>query len=39
MAGDLYLEDIQIGRRFAAGPVAVSAADIKSFVVRHPVGL
>ncbi len=31
MAGDLYLEDIQIGRRFAAGPVAVSAADIKSF--------
>ena len=31
MAGDLYLEDIQIGQRFAAGPVAVSAVDIKSF--------
>ena len=31
MAGDLYLEDLHVGQRFAAGPVSVSAAEIKSF--------
>jgi acyl dehydratase len=31
MAGDLYLDDLYVGQRFAAGPVAVSAAEIKSF--------
>ena len=34
MAGDLYLEDIHVGQRFAAGPVAVSAAAIKSFAAE-----
>jgi acyl dehydratase len=34
MAGDLYLDDLQIGQRFAGGPVAVSAADIKSFAAQ-----
>jgi acyl dehydratase len=31
MNGDLYLEDLYVGQRFAAGPVSVSAAEIKSF--------
>ncbi len=31
MAGDLYLDDLHVGQRFAAGPVTVSAAEIKSF--------
>jgi acyl dehydratase len=31
MAGELYLEDIHVGRRFVAGPVSVTAAEIKSF--------
>jgi acyl dehydratase len=31
MAGHLYLDDLHVGQRFAAGPIAVSAADIKSF--------
>jgi acyl dehydratase len=31
MAGGLYLEDLHIGQRFAAGPLAVTAAEIKSF--------
>jgi acyl dehydratase len=34
MAGDLYLEDIHVGQRFAAGPVVVSAAAIKSFAAE-----
>src|SRR5258708_36270147 len=34
MAGDLYLDDLQIGQRFAGGPVAVSAGDIKSFAAQ-----
>jgi acyl dehydratase len=31
MAGELYLEDLHVGRRFVAGPVSVTAAEIKSF--------
>jgi acyl dehydratase len=31
MNGDLYLEDLHVGQRFAAGPLSVSAAEIKSF--------
>jgi len=31
MAGGLYLEDLHVGRRFAAGPVSVTAEEIKSF--------
>ena len=31
MAGELYLEDLAVGRRFTAGPVTVTAAEIKSF--------
>ncbi len=31
MAGDLYLDDLHVGQRFAAGPVTASAAEIKSF--------
>jgi acyl dehydratase len=31
MAGELYLEDLHVGRRFAAGPILVTAAEIKSF--------
>ncbi len=31
MAGELYLEDLTVGQRFAAGPVTVTAAEIKSF--------
>ena len=34
MAGDLYLEDLHVGQRFAAGPVAVSADEIKSFAAE-----
>ena len=34
MAGDLYLEDLHVGQRFAAGPVAVSAAAIQSFAAE-----
>jgi acyl dehydratase len=31
MAGGLYLEDLRVGQRFAAGPVSVTAAEIKSY--------
>jgi acyl dehydratase len=31
MAGELYLEDLHVGRRFVAGPVSVTTAEIKSF--------
>jgi acyl dehydratase len=31
MAGELYLDDLHVGRRFTAGPVTVTAAEIKSF--------
>jgi acyl dehydratase len=34
MAGGLYLEDLHVGQRFAAGPVSVSAAEIKSFAAE-----
>jgi acyl dehydratase len=34
MAGDLYLEDLHVGQRFGAGPVAVSAAEIKDFAAE-----
>jgi acyl dehydratase len=31
MAGDLYLDDLHVGQRFAAGPVSVSAGSLKRF--------
>jgi acyl dehydratase len=31
MAGELYLEDLYVGQRFAAGPVSVTAAEIKNY--------
>jgi acyl dehydratase len=31
MPGHLYLEDIHVGQRFTAGPVTVTAAEIKRF--------
>jgi acyl dehydratase len=34
MAGGLYLEDLQVGRRFTAGPVSVTADEIKSFAAE-----
>jgi acyl dehydratase len=34
MAGDLYLDDLHVGQRFSAGPVSVSAADIKRFAAE-----
>jgi acyl dehydratase len=34
MAGDLYLDDLHVGQRFAAGPVSVSTAEIKRFAAE-----
>jgi acyl dehydratase len=34
MAGDLYLDDLHVGQRFVAGPVSVSAAEIKRFAAE-----
>jgi acyl dehydratase len=34
MAGDLYLDDLHVGQRFAAGPVSVSTAEIKRFATE-----
>jgi acyl dehydratase len=35
MAGGLYLEDLHVGRRFTAGPISVSAEEIKSFAAEY----
>jgi acyl dehydratase len=34
MTGDLYLDDLYVGQRFAAGPVSVSTAEIKRFAAE-----
>jgi acyl dehydratase len=34
MARGLYLEDIHVGLRFTAGPISVTAAEIKSFAAE-----
>jgi acyl dehydratase len=34
MAGGLYLEDLHVGQRFTAGPISVTAAEIKSFAAE-----
>ena len=31
MPGELYLDDLYVGQRFAAGPISVTAAEIVSF--------
>jgi acyl dehydratase len=35
MAGALYLDDLHVGRRFTAGPISVTAAEIKSFAAEY----
>jgi acyl dehydratase len=35
MAGDLYLDDLHVGQRFTAGPISVSAAEIKRFAAEY----
>ena len=34
MAGDLYLDYLHVGQRFAAGPISVSTAEIKRFAAE-----
>ncbi len=34
MAGPLYLDDLWVGQRFAAGPLAVTEAEIKRFAAE-----
>jgi acyl dehydratase len=34
MPGPLYLDDLQIGQRFAAGPLSVTEAEIKRFAAE-----
>jgi acyl dehydratase len=35
MAGGLYLEDLHVGQRFTAGPLSVTAAEIKGFAAAY----